>query len=268
MEIPEYIFQQKRMGILKIQAHAGAVCPHEFIAFIDQTGTPRGYEKIDYQMQFTARSVEEHKVTDNLFLEDLLETLGDVAAVRIFHAFLFNFKIFIVITPTDNPQFVDKLNDLFSSFFPVDINVSTLAESIDRKKFATLDLKESQYLILNTSGVVINSPWGDQKKFDFETDLIKKALEIIDDRSQVTVIQQEIINLKKKAEILVTLLENVKKIYDDELKDKLSKQFHTKPTNYLLELYIQFIKYRMPDKEPLLNKIQNHIVEKVRENLW
>ncbi len=268
MEIPEYIFQQKRMGIIKVQARAGAVCPHEFIAFIDQNGVPRGYEKIDYQMQFTTRSVEEHKTKDKLFLVDLLETLGNVATIRLFHAFLFNFKIFIVITPTDNPQFVDKLNDLFLSFFPIEMHASRLTESIDRKKFATLDLKESQYLILNTNGVVINSPWGDQKKFDFEMDLIKKALEIIDDSSQVILIRQEISNLKKKAEIIVTLLEKVKKIYDDELKDKLSKQFHAKPTNYFLELCTQFIKYRMPDKEPLLNKIQNHIVEKVRDGLW
>jgi hypothetical protein len=268
MEIPEYIFQQKRMGILKIQAHAGAVCPHEFIAFIDQTGTPRGYEKIDYQMQFTARSVEEHKVTDNLFLEDLLETLGDVAAVRIFHAFLFNFKIFIVITPTDNPQFVDKLNDLFLSFFPVEMQASRLAESIDRKKYAALDLKESNYLILNTSGVVINTPWVDQQKFNFESEVIKKALEIIDANSQITVIQQEIRNLKKKAEILVTLLEQVKKIYDDELKDKLSKQFHAKLTDYLIDLYSQFMKHHIPDKARLLDKIHNRSVDTLREGVW
>src|SRR5271157_3159257 len=261
IDIPEYIFQQNQIGLIKIQIRSGSVCPHDFIAFVDQTGTVRGYEHADFQIKFTARTEEDRKTTDNLFLEDLLETLGEFATVRLFHAFNFNYKVFILITPKDDPRFVDRLNKLFSNFFPADMQPRKSAEGIDQKRFTALDINESNSLIMNTSGIVANSPWGDQKKFDFETEVIKKALEIIDVTSQFLLVQQEIANLNEKAETVIVLLKKTDKIYTDELKDKLSKQLKTKVTDYLIDLYIQFIKQNIPKFEPLLKKIQDRSVE-------
>lgn len=268
IEIPEYVFQQKKIGLLKIQARAGVVCPHEFIAFIDQNGVARGYEKIDYQMQFVSRSVEEHQVTDKIYLEDIIESFGDVATIQLFHAFLFSYKILVILTPTDNPQLVEKMNELFVSFMPAEMQQGRLIEGIDRKKFGDLDLKDSTCLILETSGLIVNSPWGDQKKFNFETDVIKKALEILNAKSQAALIQQDIRNLGKNSEILLTLLEKVKVIYDDEIKEKYSKQFHTKITDYLLDLYSQFIQRRITNKASLVDKIHNRSVDTIRTSIW
>jgi hypothetical protein len=48
--IPDYVFQQKRAGgIIKIEIHAQGTCEHSFVAFVDQNGTVRGYECIDFQ---------------------------------------------------------------------------------------------------------------------------------------------------------------------------------------------------------------------------
>ncbi len=268
IEIPGYVFSQKRVGIIKIQIHGGSVCEHEFVAFVDQTGTARGYEKIDFQLQFTARSAAEHAATDKLYLEDLLETIGDFATLSIFRAFLFDYPIYVIMGPADNPRFVDRLNDLMLSFFPKDLNVKRLAQSIERKAFLKFDVKESEFLVLDTSGLITNSPWGEKKKFEYENEVIKKALEIIDAASQALLMQQEVANFKKKVEFVLKVLDNSKLLYENDLKEKLSKEFRTKVTDALLDLFILFVKRRMPESEALLKKIHIRSFDKLKEGLW
>ncbi len=268
IEIPGYVFSQKRVGIIKIQIHSGSVCEHEFVAFVDQTGTARGYEKIDFQLQFTARSPAEHAATDKLYLEDLLETIGDFATLSIFRAFLFGYNIFIILGPADNPRFVERLNDLMLSFFPKEMNVQRLAKPIERRSFASMEVKTEEELVLDTSGLISNSPWGEKKSFEYENEVLKKALEIIDAASQALLMQQEVSNFKKKVEFVLNVLNNVKLIYENELKDKLSKEFRTKVTDSLLDLYILFVKRRMPENEALLKKIHIRSFDKLKEGLW
>src|SRR5271157_189371 len=268
INIPDYIFQQKQLGIINIQVRPGIVCQHEFIAYIDQKGKARGYETVDFQIQFTARTAEEQAASDQMVLEDLLEALGDFATLLLFHAFLFNYKIFILVAPADNPLFVDKLNDLFSRLFPASLQPTTLAEKLRWSDFATLDIKELPCLVLNPNGLIVNSTCGEQKKFDFESELVKNALKITTSSSQFLYIQQEIDNLKKKAEDIIALLEKTEMIYEDELKDELSKQFNTKLTDYLMNLYIQFIKQHFPDMEPQLNKIHDRRLDNLRDGIW
>ncbi len=268
IEIPGYVFSQKRVGIIKIQIHSGSVCEHEFVAFVDQTGTARGYEKIDFQLQFTARSAAEHAATDKLYLEDLLETIGDFATLSIFRAFLFDYSIYVILGPADNPRFVERLNDLMQSFFPKDLNVKSLAQPIERRAFLKFDVKESEFLILDTSGLITNSPWGEKKWFEYENEVIKKALEIIDASSQALLIQQEVSNFKKKVEYVLKVLNDTKLIYENELKDKLSKEFRTKVSDALLDLYILYVKRRMPENEGLLKKIHIRSFDKLKEGLW
>ncbi len=268
IEIPGYVFSQKRVGIIKIQIHSGSVCEHEFVAFVDQTGTARGYEKIDFQLQFTARSPAEHAATDKLYLEDLLETVGEFATFSIFRAFLFGWPIKIILGPADNPHFVERLNDLMLSFFPKELNVQRLAQPIERRAFLNMDVKAEEELLLDTSGLITNSPWGEKKRFEYENEVIKKALEIIDAASQAVLIQQEIANFKKKVEFVLKLLNNAKLMYENELKDKLTKEFRTKVSDALLDLYILFVKRRMPENDTLLKKIHIRSFDKLKEGLW
>jgi hypothetical protein len=244
------------------------VCEHEFVAFVDQTGTARGYERIDFQLQFTARTAEEHAASDKLYLEDLLETIGDFATMNVFHAYLFGYKVYVIMGPADNPRFVDRLNDLMVSFFPSELRVDRMAEPIDRKEFMKLDVEEGEYLILDTNGLITASPWGENKKFDYENEVVKKALEIIDADSQAMLIQQEINNLRKKAEYIITVLQKAKLLYENELKDKLSKEFKQKVSDYYLDLYTLYVKRRMPEHEELLKKIHIRSFDKLKEGLW
>src|SRR4030042_7128400 len=72
-EIPGYVLKQESAGIIKIQIHNPSVCEHDFVTFVDHTGKVRGYELIDYQLQFTSRTGKKHSTVDKLFLEDCLE---------------------------------------------------------------------------------------------------------------------------------------------------------------------------------------------------
>src|SRR4030042_371670 len=127
IEIPEYVLKQENVDIIKIQIHNPSVCEHDFVTFVDQTGKVRGYELIDYQLQFTSRTKKEHTKADKLFLEDLLETLGNFATLNVFHAYLFKYKILIITGFTESPDYVDLLNGLFSRIFPPDVSVEKLA---------------------------------------------------------------------------------------------------------------------------------------------
>ena len=268
IDIPGYVFSQKRVGIIKIQIHGGTICEHEFVAFVDQTGTARGYEKIDFQLQFTVRTAAEHAATDKLYLEDLLEAIGDFATLSIFRAYLFDYPTYIILGPADNPRFVERLNDLMLSFFPKEMGVKRLAQPIERRAFLKFDVKESEFLVLDTGGLITNSPWGEKKQFDYENEVIKKALEIIEPNSQALLIQQEIANFTKKVEFVLSLLNNIKLIYENELKDKLSKEFRTKVTDTFLDLFLLFIRRRMPNNEALLKKIHIRSFDKLKEGLW
>ena len=169
------MFQQKTVGIIKIQIHGNA-CGHEYVVDIDQDGQARGYVLIDFLMKFPSPTTDEHVQTGKLYLKDVFDTFGEFALLNLLHAFLFKYKIFIIVKVTDNPKFITRLNALFSSYIPRELPLENLASPIERKKYKYFAVVGTEYLILDMHGRIINTPWGERKKFDFEIDIIKKLL--------------------------------------------------------------------------------------------
>lgn len=268
INIPGYIFLQKQGGVIKIQIHDESLCEHNFVVFVDRNGIARGYEQFDFQLQFTARTEEDYAAPDQLYLADLLQTFGEFATLSIFHAFLLDYKIYVIIDPTDNPLFVDQLNKLMISFFPRDVSIEPFIEAINRKDFLQLEEAGFENLILDIHGRIINAPWGEKKKFDFENCAIKKALEIIDDNSQGFLIQQEVNNLHENVEKVIHFLHITKKIYMEEFKPFLSKIIKQKVSNDFLDFCMLYIKRRMPEHADLLQKIHVKTLDNLKEGLW
>src|SRR4030042_535264 len=241
IEIPGYIFSQKSSGIIKIQFRAGQICEHDFMAFVDQNGAVRGYDKIDFQLEFNAQTAAEYAAGQKLHLETLLESVGDFAVMNIFHAYMFDYPIYVILRPTDNPRFADQLNDLLLGLFPPELNTKQIIQSLNHQAYLRLDVKESEYLVLDISGIILNSPWGEKKKFEYEHELLKKALEIVDPTIQALQVRNEIAYFQKKAEFLLSYLETVKHTDEDDLKNKMSREFRTKVTDALFDLYLLFI---------------------------
>jgi hypothetical protein len=268
IEIPGYVFSQKRSGLIKIQLRTGQVCNHEFVAFVDQKGTVRGYEKIDFQLEFNAQTAAEYAAAEKLHLETLLEILGDFAVMNIFHAYMFDYPIYVILRPTDNPHIAEQLNDLLLGFFPPELNTKQLVQSLNHQSYLRLDVKESEYLVFDINGIILNSPWEEKKKFDYENGVLKKALEIVDPTLQALQVRNEIAYFQKKVEFLLSYLETVHHTDENDLMDKMSREFRTKVTEPLFDLYVLFVKRRLPDKETLLKKIRLRTVDQLKAALW
>ena len=110
-------------------------------------------------------------------------------------------------------------------------------------------LKETDYgkikiskeaLLLNTQQHILQTPW--QQKLKFEQDIVKKALESIDEVEQLLILQRNIANFIKEVEYTTEILENVKQIYEEALMEKLSKELMIPKINrYRINLIKEFI---------------------------
>ena len=118
------------------------------------------------------------------------------------------------------------------------------------------------------NGRIINAPWGENKKFNFEKDIIKKALNTSDADSQALLIQQEITDLKHKVDYILTLLDKTEIIYEKELKNKLTNEFRVKFTEYMLNICKLFVQRRVPQSVHLLDRIHIQSLDKLKGSLW
>jgi hypothetical protein len=231
-------------------------------------GTPRGYERIDYQFQFTARTAEEHAATSTLHLEDLLEMFGEFATLNLLHAALLNYRIIIITNLTDNPTFSSQLTDLFLKTFPKDFLRGNFAETISRARFLKLRIKEAEDLILDTNGRIIRSPWNEKKEFDLEKNMFKRSFEILDPDSQTLIFQQQIDNLIKLVQQMLKILADNSIVYENELITQLSHDMHFKVTTSHIDECRLFVKRKMPDKSHLLSRIHIRSIDKIITGLY
>jgi hypothetical protein len=105
---------------------------------------------------------------------------------------------------------------------------------------------------------ILQTPWDLKLKLKFEDDLIKKALEIFDDKEQFSILRQGIIKLIKEAEHAKILLEKVKRIYEEDLIDQISQDLMEPRINrYQLLFLKEFIKRRFSEK--LTDKIKGKV---------
>lgn len=251
-EIPEYFFQQKNnKDLLRIQVRGG--CDHEFIIFVDQMGEIRSVEQFDFRLQFTSR-LEESQAGSPLFLENLLESIGEFAVLNFFHAFLFSYNIYVIL-PSGNSTFVDQLNALFFRFFPAELPIIP-AKSIAQKRFAKLNLNKNNELIIDAEGRVFKCPWRDAEKFHLEDDIVRKMLEILDVDSQIVLVRAEIAKFKDATDKMLSFLSNATSIiYETDLRKQMERLLHEKISDNLLGQYILLTKRRYYDRVFLLNRI-------------
>ncbi len=258
--VPEAIFAQKKFGTIKIQVPMGAVCSeHQFIVFVDSKGIVRGYEKIDLHMAmpFEQPGKEEAGI---LTLRVLIQMFGFYGLFSIIHAKIFKYQVYVLIDK-DSALYsldVEVLNLLGDTILPEayrgDAKI-TFIEETDINKFK---VKDKKALIMDSHKSILQTPW--EEKLKFEEEMIKNAVEIIDEDEQVIFLQQSIAKLVKEAEHSKSILENVHEIYEDELIERLCKDLMiAKIDHYRLTLIKYFIKQRFSPK--LASKIKNKVEE-------
>jgi sulfur transfer complex TusBCD TusB component (DsrH family) len=257
LNIPEAVFSQKKFGTIKIQVPVMAVCPdHQFIVFVDSKGIIRGYEKIDLQMAIPSEETEKEK-RGIITLRKLIQMYGLYGVFNLIHAKIFNYPAYIMIN-NESENITDLMNIIGDSILPDQYKGTAKVDFILENDYDKIKLKEKNALVLDSLKHILNTPW--DEKLKFEEDLIKKAIEIIDEEEQLLLMQQGIAKFINEAEYTKTLLENIREIYEDELIERISKEMMVpKVTHYRLLLIKQFIKQRYSSK--LASKIKNKVEE-------
>ena len=245
INIPDRIFSQKKFGSLKIQIPQGAVCAeHQFIAFIDTKGKVHGYEKIDVTMKITFEETVKERA-GVITLRRMILMVGIYGVLSLLHAKIFNYNTYIIID--EKFKYSEELMNLIGD---------RLLPNSYRGKGKVHLLKETDYgkikvskesLLLNTQNHILQTPW--QQKLKFEQEIVKKALEILDEEEQLLILQRGIANFIKEAEYTVEILEGVKQIYEEELKEKLTKELMIPKINrFRINLIKEFIERTISPK--------------------
>lgn len=251
------IFAQKKFGTIKIQVPTGAVCPeHQFIIFVDSKGIIRGYEKIDIQMAMPAAETELEKA-GVLTLRKLIQLFGLYGIFSMIHSKVFNYPVYII--KDENFKYSeDVLHAIAEMLLPERYKGDKIVHFLEETNYGKIKLKEKNALLMDTDQHILQTPW--DEKLKFEENMLKKALEIIDEEEQLVLMQQAIARLIKEAEYAKSVLEDVKEIYEDDLIEQLSRDLMMpKITHYRLSLIKNFIRQRFSSK--LASKIKNKVEE-------
>ena len=257
LSVPEAIFAQKKFGTIKIQVPVNAVCPeHQFIVFVDSKGIIRGYEKIDIQMAVITETEETAlEAAGVLTLRKLIQIFGLYGIFSLIHSRVFNYPSYIIIDE-DFELSEDVMNDIGNSLLPERYKGTKLINIIEETDYSKIKLKDKNALLMDTHQHILQTPW--QEKLKFEETMLKKALEIIDEREQLVLIQQQIAKFIKEAEYSKGVLEDVKEIYEDDLIEQITRELMIpKLTHYRLMLIKNFIKQRFSPK--LAQRIRNKV---------
>lgn len=257
INVPEAIFSQKKFGTVKIQIPVNAVCPeHQFIVFVDTKGIIRGYEKIDILMSKISPEAD-RETAGRVNLRILIQIFGLYGIFSLIHGKIFNYLSYII--KDENFQYDEALlNSVGDNLLPETYRGSKTIYIIEDPDINKIKVKDKDALILDTSQHIFQTPWS--IKLKFEEQIIKRALEIIDEEEQLKLLQQDISKLINEVHKTVSILEKVDQIYEDDLIDRISKAFSIKKiSNYHFNLIKEFIKRNISRK--IVSKIKNRVGE-------
>ena len=257
LNIPSAILSHKKFGTVKIQVPFNAVCAaHQFLIFVDTRGKIRGYEKIDIQM-ITITSKVEKEVAGTLNLRKLIQIFGIYGIFSLIHAKIFNYTTYI-LKDEDFEYNEDTFNSLGDAILPDSYRGSKTVYLLDENEIDNIKLKKRNALVIDTKQYIYQTPW--TTKLKFEEELIKRALEIIDEQEQLNLMQQDITKLIDEVNCTILILDDIKEIYEDDLIEEITKTLNIKKINkYRLNLIKEFIRQNISYK--IVSKIKNKVEE-------
>ncbi len=260
ISIPQYLFENKRMHMLKIPIHSGMCCEHEFIAFVStKAHAVRGYEKIDTAVDLS--QIERSSQTERLLVPDLLSKYGSLGTASIILALLQK-KPMIILRTKYEKNLSAKLVNLLMRILPEDYH----GDFISLKHILDSDFKKTKIkdsLVISPTGVIANTPW--QSLNDrYIREIINKSLDILDSESQCTLIQNELGQILSQASLVVDIIEN-SEIFEEELIKKLNQIFNIKITNAYLKMLKLIVSERFKKNT---KRIKIRSFSKLKEGLW
>ncbi len=212
-------------------------------------------------MQIDLSELSKRTVGKKIFIRDLLKIYSDFAVSNILHAIILNYPILILRSNGENNR-TNDMNLLFNDFLPKDYQHPGIAMSIEEKDYQKAKIEDC--LVISPHGMVAQTPWNDIAN-TFERDLIRKALDILDDESQAIIIQQELEFILRKAKFIAGILKGKSQIFENDLKELVQKEFtETTISDYDLIL-LKHIAQRCFKSD--ITKIKIHSLENLK-SLW
>ncbi|MFX1408422.1 MAG: hypothetical protein ACFFBW_15835, partial [Promethearchaeota archaeon] len=253
IKIPEAIFNQKKFGTIKVQVPKGGICKeHHFIVFLDTKGIVRGYEKIDLSM-ITLKEEESSRLT----LRNFVQMFGTYGLLSLMHAKIFNYPAYVIRDKIEDTN-IELINKIAERLLPESYRGTSHINLLKKTTYDEISVKEKNSLIIDSHQHILQTPWEDKLKF--EEELLNKALDIFDQEEQMIIVQQNIFEFIREAEYVKNLLDNTKKIYEEELIEKISRELMIpKPSYYRISLIKDFIKQRYSPE--LAQKITSKVEE-------
>ena len=255
IKVPKNIFSQKKFGTIKIQVPQGGVCKdHQFIVFVDTKGVIRGYDKIDLLMKTVRKEEEEIK---RYSLNHFIDLYGSYGVFCLIHAKIFNYTAYI-IRDKNSEDFTRVINKIGDRLLPEGYRGTTNIIFLEEPDYDNIKLSEKNAFLMDTHQHILQTPW--EEKLKFEEDIIKRALDIIDEDEQMALIQQNIANFIREADFVRNVLEKGKEIYEEDLLERIGRELMVpKPNLYRLSLIKDFIRQRFSPK--LAAKIKSKVNE-------
>lgn len=263
VKIPSYIFENKQFGTVKIQINRGIVCPeHQFVIFVDKKGKIRSYEKIDVQLT-VAKPVQEEKVdAKSLNLRSIMQEIGDFATLNIIHAFLLDISV-VIFTEEENERRRIAINEICKSLFPDLFEQKKPLKFMKREEFKRFTVQN--LLAIDEKGYILSAPW-EINKFEFEEELLKKALNSKDFAAQRVIFGQAVTSLVKRVEHVRDFIADKDSVYEEDIKANLQDSFmQKKVSDYDIDLIKELLKFRYLIDT---SKIKIRSFDKLKESLW
>jgi len=257
LNIPSAILSHKKFGTVKIQVPFNAVCPeHQFLIFVDTKGKIRGYEKIDIQM-ITLTPKAEKEVSGDLNLRKLIQIFGIYGVFSLIHAKIFNYTVYI-LKDEDFEYDEDFFNSFGDTILPDSFRGRETVHLLEENEIDNKKQRKRNALVIDTKQYIYQTPW--TTKLKFEEEIIKRALKIIDEQEQLKLMQQDVAKLIDEANCTISILDNVKEIFEDELIERITKTLNIKKINkFRLSLIKEFIRQNISFK--IVSKIKNKVEE-------
>jgi hypothetical protein len=263
IKIPAYLFENKEMGVIKIQIHPGICCNHEFIAFVGkQKGNHpkiRGYENIDLALDLSIPKNIDQK--SQIYLRELFIQYGDLVLSSCLHALILNIPIFFIKHNYGSSNSLE-LNTFFNRFIPTEFNnpsveISYLSENNYR------NAKIENALVVSPNGVVAHTPWPDISLIH-EKEIFQKAFESRDDVNVSEIIQPEILKLLNKAQFFFEQLKN-SEYFEEDMINMIANQFSEEISNEELHFLKQIVQFRLNGN---IENLKIRSFSKLKEGLW
>ena len=245
LNVPEAVLTQKKFGTIKIQVPMGACCAeHQFIVFVDQKGVIRGYEKIDIQMAMPTAETELEKA-GVLTLRKLIQIFGLYGIFSLIHSKVFGYPTFIIAD--ESLDYTEELLNLVGDrMLPEEYQGFKTIHLLQESDYSQI-LKQIKVgkdtLLMDSKQHILQTPW--DGKLKWEEEMVKKALEIIDEEEQLFLLQYDIGKFIREAQETKKVLELYEEITEKDLKKKLMSSLNIPKLSTLrFKLIKEFIERR------------------------